>query len=372
MPDPLVIVGGGLATARVVKSYREAGGDDPIVVVSADSSIPYHRPPLSKRYLRGEVEADGTYVEPAGFYPEHGAELRLETVVERIGEHELELAGGERLAFSRLVLATGATPRRLGLPGELNLRTLADSTAIRTAAADARRAVVVGTGFIGLEVSASLRQLGLDVTIADRGTQLFRPLAAPLFSEYLAGLYREHGVELELGREIDEATTAGADLVVVGIGVTPNVELLEGSPVEVEDGVLVNERFETSLAQIWAVGDVARFFDPVFGRTRRIEHWSNANYQGTELGKLLAGEPGGYDHVSSFFSELFGISIRVLGALEEHDDQQLHGSFEDGQAVLLYLSGGSIVAALALGQADDELARLTELIRGRAAASAYR
>src|SRR5439155_3334527 len=257
---------------------------------------PAHRRPLWKRSPRGGAEADGAYVEPAGYYAQHGVGLRLQTVVERVGERELELAGGERLPFSRLVLATGATPRRIDLPGELNLRSLADSTAIRTAAAEARRAVVVGTGFIGLEVAASLRQLGLDVTLADRGTQLFRPLAAPAFSEYLAALYREHGVELELGREIDETTTTGADLVVVGIGVTPNVELLEGSAVEVEDGVLVNERFETSLPGIWAVGDVARFFDPVFGRTRRIEHWSNANYQGTELGKLLAGEPGGYDH----------------------------------------------------------------------------
>jgi NADPH-dependent 2,4-dienoyl-CoA reductase/sulfur reductase-like enzyme len=387
MTDPLVIIGGGLATARAVKSYREAGGDDPILILSADSSIPYHRPPLSKRYLRGEIEADGTYVEQAGFYAEQGAELRLETVVSRVGERELELAGGERVPFARLVLATGATPRRLDVPGgdaghAFTLRTLADSTAIRAAAAAAQRAVVVGTGFVGLEVAASLRQLGLDVTIVDRGTQLFRPLAAPVFSEYLAGLYRRHDVELVLGDDVAELTGGAvrtvsgrelaADLVVAGIGVTPNVEPLEGSAVEVDDGVLVNERFETSVPGIWAVGDAARFFDPLCARTRRIEHWSNANYQGTELGKLLAGAGGGYDTVSSFFSELFGLSIRVLGALEVHDDQQLDGSFEDGKATLLYLAGGTIVAALAMGREDEELERLTGLIRGRASLSAYR
>ena len=166
----LVIVGGGLASAKTVQSYREGGGDDRVTLISADSFVPYHRPPLSKRYLRGEIEADGTFVAPEDFYREQDVELRLETRVERVlpGERALELSGGERVPYDRLVVATGGTPRRLGVPGEESgrvfvLRTLADSTAIREAAESAGRAVVVGGSFIGSEVTASLRTLGVEV-----------------------------------------------------------------------------------------------------------------------------------------------------------------------------------------------------------------
>ncbi len=389
--SPIVIVGGGLATARVVKGYREAGGSDPITILSADSSPPYHRPPLSKRYLRGEIEAGATLVEPESYYGEQGADLRLGAVAAAVRDGEVELANGGRVPFGRLVIASGATPRRHPAPGAdldgvFTLRTLADSTAIREAAAGAKRAVAIGTGFIGLEVAASLRQLGLDVTIVDRGTQLFRPLACPPFSEYLAGLYREKGVELVLGEDVAELAgdrrvsavrtasgkTLDADMVVVGIGVTPSVGFLEGSGVEVSDGVVVNERFETSRPGVYAVGDVARFHDPVFGRARRIEHWSNANYQGAELGKILATGEGGYDVVSSFFSELFGVSIRVFGDTTVHDRLELDGSFEAGKAVVLYLDGGRITAALTMGQEDETHERLKELIRAQAPFSAYR
>ncbi|PWU18162.1 MAG: hypothetical protein C5B48_15050 [Candidatus Rokuibacteriota bacterium] len=387
----LAIVGGGLSTAQLVKAYREGGGTDEVAVVSADASIPYHRPPLSKRYLRGEIEADGTYVEPASFYAESGVDLRLETVVDRIDHdaRELQLRGGERLAFDRLVLATGATPRRPTAPGSelegvFTLRSLADSSAIRERARGATRAVAVGTGFIGLEVAASLTQLGVSVTVVDRGSQLFRPLAAPAFSNYLVDLYQEKGVELLLEDEVSEfrgngsltsfATRDGherdADLAVVGIGVVPEVGLLDGSGPELDDGVLVNERFETSLPGIYAVGDVARFYDPVFGRRRRIEHWSNANYQGSELGKLLATGEGGYDVVSSFFSELFGMSVRLFGDVESNE-QRLTGSFEEGQAVLLYLVEDAIRGALTMGADDETVERLKQLIRDRAPRSAY-
>jgi NADPH-dependent 2,4-dienoyl-CoA reductase/sulfur reductase-like enzyme len=387
----LAIVGGGLSTARLVKAYREGGGPDDVVVLSADSSIPYHRPPLSKRYLRGEIEADGTYVEPDGFYGESGVDLRLETVVERLDANSrvLVLAGGERIPFDRLVIASGATPRTPAAPGfdldgVFTLRTLANSTAIRERARGAKHAVAVGTGFIGLEVAASLTQLGVSVTVVDRGTQLFRPLAAPPFSEYLTGLYREHGVELLLEDEVAEfrgngslysiVTTSGeerdADLAVVGIGVTPEVGFLEGSGIQLDDGVVVNERFETSAPGIYAAGDVARFFDPVFGRSRRIEHWSNANYQGAELGKLLATGEGGYDTVSSFFSELFGNSVRHFGDVE-HDELHLDGSFEEGKAVLLYLVDGLIRGALTMGAEDETVERLKQLIRERQPLEAF-
>jgi 3-phenylpropionate/trans-cinnamate dioxygenase ferredoxin reductase subunit len=386
----IVVVGGGLAAARVVKAYREAGGGDPVRVLAAEPAYPYSRPPLSKRFLRGEIEADGTLVEQPEFYAEHDCRCDLETTVVAIHGGEVELSSGERVAFERLVVASGASPRRLDVPGAdldgvFALRTLADSTAIRECAGTAARAFVVGSNFIGLETAASLTQLGLEVTLCDRGDQLFRVLECPPFSAHLDSVYRAHGVELLYEDEIAEirgngrvqsvVTRAGAereaDIVVAGIGVVPNTALLEGTGVQVADGVVVDERFESSVPGIYAVGDVARFHDPLFGRSRRIEHWSNAAYQGSELGKILAGAPGGYDTVSSFFSEMFGQGIRFFGDSTGHDELVPHGDFAEGEAVYCYVAEGRLVAALAMGTGDEENARLRELIRTGGAASAF-
>jgi 3-phenylpropionate/trans-cinnamate dioxygenase ferredoxin reductase component len=379
----IAIVGGGLSSARLVSNYREAGGEDAIVLISADSSVPYHRPPLSKRFLRGEAEAQDTYVQPPDYYAEHDVDLRLETVVERLdaGARELVLRDGERVRFDRLVIASGAMPRRLQTPGGdlpsvYTLRRLADSAAIREAARGARRAVIVGAGFIGMEVAASLRQLGLDVALVHRGTQLFEGLRAPQLSESLTQLYLDKGVNLHLDEEVVEfgagtvrlrsGEELPADLAVVGIGVTPSVEFLEGSGLEIQDGVVVSERYETSLPGVYACGDVARFWDPIFERSRRIEHWSNANLQGAGLGKLLATGEGGYDVVSSFFSEMFGLSLRVFGDLDEHDELEFRGTPGAGPFAGLYLSEGKLVAAVVGEQSDETNAQLTELIRRRA------
>lgn len=390
MSGSIVIVGGGLAAARVVKAYREAGGDDPIRVLAEEPSYPYSRPPLSKRFLRGEIEADGTLVEAPEFYGEHDCRCDLESRVVAVEQGEVELGSGERVPFDRLVVATGAAPRLLDVPGAdlegvFALRTLADSAAIRDRAATATRAFVVGSNFIGLETAASLTQLGLQVTLCDRGRELFRVLECPPFSAHLDTVYRAHGVELLYEDEIAEIRGDGrvqsvvtrtgaerdADIVVAGIGVAPNTAFLEGTGVEVKDGVVVDERFESSVPGIYAVGDVARFHDPVFGRSRRIEHWSNAAYQGAELGKILAGAPGGYDTVSSFFSEMFGQGIRFFGDSTGHDELVPHGDFAEGEAVYCYVAKGRLVAALAMGTGDEENARLRELIRTGGAASAF-
>jgi NADPH-dependent 2,4-dienoyl-CoA reductase/sulfur reductase-like enzyme len=386
----ILIVGGGLASAKVVSSYREAGGKDHLRLVTADTSVPYHRPPLSKRYLRGEIGVEGTLVEPADFYGEHDCPFDLETTVVAVHDGEVELSSGERMPFERLVIASGASPRRLEAPGAdldgvFTLRTLDNSTAIRERAAESRRAFIVGSNFIGLETAASLTQLGLQVTLCDRGNQLFRALETPAYSQYLKELYEEKGVEVLFEDEVAEVRGNGqigsvvtrggaerdADLLIAGIGVVPNTSFLEGAGLDVDDGVIVNERFETSRPGVYGVGDVARFHDPIFQRRRRIEHWSNANYQGTELGKLLAGEGEGYDTVSSFFSEIFGASIRFFGDSTGHDDVVQHGDFRDGKAVCLHTADGRIVAALTMGQEDDANDRIKELIRGGASADEF-
>ena len=385
--NELLIVGGGLASARAIKAYREAGGGGTVRLLSSDSFVPYHRPPLSKRYLRGEAEVEDTLVEPEAFYAEHGVEVELQTVVTTLDleGRQVLLEGGGAHTFEKLLIASGAAPRRLDVPGiDLEgvhtLRTIDNSTAIREAARAARQAVVVGAGFIGMEVAASLKQLGLEVTLVHRGKGLFEILRARQLMQFLADLYAREGVELVFGDEVksfggraqlDSVETARgrvmqAELAVVGIGVAPTTGWLEDTALQLEDGVVVNERFETGVENVWAVGDVARFYDPIFAKHRRIEHWSNANYAGAEVGKLIAGGEGGYDTVSAFFSEVFGITFRVFGDVDDADEIVFRGTLEAGKAIGFYVRDGRLAATLVVGQDDETQDRLKELIRAGA------
>jgi 3-phenylpropionate/trans-cinnamate dioxygenase ferredoxin reductase subunit len=349
------IVGGGLTAAKVVESYREAGGEDEIRMWSLDRHGPYHRPPLSKRLLRGESAPDDALVHPVDWYSEQGVDLRL-------GE---ELPSLDAVGADTVVLATGARPRHLG--DALVLRTIDDSLEIRRRAESAGEAVVVGGGFIGCEVTASLTQLGVKVTHVVREDMVFATLQCPPLSEALHEIYRAHGVDLRLGAtEIPDG-----DFVVAGIGVQPNVEIARDAGLEVRDGVVVDDRFRTSKPGVYAAGDIAEFFDPVFGRHRRIEHWSNAAYHGTTLGRILAGDPEArYDTVSSFFSEEFGRSFRTFGDPLGHDDTSYEGDFRDADGVFRFLRDGRTVGAVAMGLEDEEQDRLKEEIRAGAAAFA--
>ncbi len=382
-----LIVGGGLSSARAIKAFREAGGDGPVRLLSSDSFVPYHRPPLSKKYLRGEAEVADTLVEPEAFYAEHGVEVELDVVVATLDVEARRVLledGGER-TFDKLLIASGATPRRLEVPGAdlegvHSLRTLGNSTSIRDAARRARHAVVIGAGFIGMEVAASLKQLGLEVTLVHRGKGLFEILRARQLMQFLADLYAREGVELVFGDEVqsfggrstvDSVETARgrviqAELAVVGIGVAPATGWLEGSGLQIDDGVVVNERFETGVENVWAVGDVARFYDPLFDKHRRIEHWSNANYAGTEVGKVIAGGEGGFDTVSTFFSEVFGVTFRVFGDVDDVDDIVFRGSLEEGKAIGFYVRDGLLAATLVVGEDDETQDRLKGLIRAKA------
>jgi len=386
----LVIVGGGLASARAIKSYRETGGEGTIALFSKDVDPPYHRPPLSKRYLRGEAERADVLVEHEAFYREHDVELFLDTTVTAVlaGQGEVKVEGGERHRYGKLLLATGAWPRRLDVPGSdlegvLTLRTVVDSTEIRRSGAEARTAVVIGAGFVGMEVAASLRALDVAVTLVHRGRALFELLQSPEIARFLEELYRSNGVTLVLEDEVaefrgdsrlDAVETAGgrslqADLAIVGVGVEPVVDFLDGSGIDVDNGIVVNERFETSAPGVWAAGDVASFYDPIFDKQRRIEHWSNSNYQGTEVGKLLAGGEGGYDVVSTFFSEVFGFTFKVFGDPPRGTQALLRGEIEDGKLLGFYLADGRLAGAVLAGQEEKTEDRLKELIRERAQVS---
>jgi NADPH-dependent 2,4-dienoyl-CoA reductase/sulfur reductase-like enzyme len=374
----LIIVGGGLTAARAIRAYRAAGGDGRIALLARERTLPYHRPPLSKRYLRGETEAEQTLVEPEEFYDRARVELLLGTEVASVDPREQTVCG---LRYDKLLIATGSLPRALHvpgaeLPGVFTLRTIDDSTAIREAAGQTRDAVVVGSGFIGMEVAASLTELGLDVSLVSRDADLFAQLRSPEISEHLISLYRDRGVEIIRGDEVSEfrghsrldtvelhtGRELGAGLAVVGVGVQPAVSFLEGSGIAIDDGVLVDQSFRTNVPNVYAAGDVARFHDPLFGRRRRIEHWSNANYQGTEVGKVLAGADGGYDSVSTFFTESFGLTLKVFGDVSQHDDRIARGSFQDGDAIVFYFERERLVGTLHTGQSDETEAELKRLI----------
>jgi 3-phenylpropionate/trans-cinnamate dioxygenase ferredoxin reductase component len=385
----LVIAGGGLAAARAIKGYREAGGDGRVTLVSDETTLPYHRPALSKTYLRGE-KTETPHVEDKTFYRDNDVEVQLGTPAVAVdpAARTLTLADGGHLPYAKLLLVTGATPRRLRVPGAelegvFSLRTVDDSRSIRDAAQASKRAVVVGGGFIGMEAAASLRQLGLEVTLIHLGWGLFDQLGSPELSDQLATLYQEHGVELLLEHEVasfggetalthvetKDGLRIPADLAVVGVGVVPNVDLVAASGIETDNGIVVDARFRTNAPGVYAAGDVATFFDPLYGRRRRIEHWSNANYQGSEVGKIVAGAEGGYEGVSSFFSEVFGRTIKVFGDVSRFDTLTAEGSMDEG-FLASYGEEGRLVAALTIGQSEELETLVKELIAERAPANA--
>ena len=385
--DPILIVGGGRAAASFVDAYREAGGDALITIVSADESPPYNRPPLSKGVLRGEMEPNAALVHEAEEYDDLVVELRLDTKVESVdaGAHTVQLAGGESMPYGTLVIASGAHPRPLTVPGgDLpavhTFRTLADAVALTEQAPEARKILVVGGSFIGSEVAASLRMLGLEVTLVARDDHLVPALASEELSNQVADLYREHGVELLLGEQIQEfrangrsltgAVTASgqeieAFLAVVGVGVQPGTEFLEGSGLELDDGVVVDDHFQASADDVYAIGDVAHFDDTVAGRRRRIEHWSNAYNQGTYLGRTLAeGGRTPYAEVSVFFTKLFDLQLQVLGDPGAGvDEVVIRGSIADRSLLAFHLRDDRLVGAVVSGQGEDLVEELKVLLR---------
>ena len=386
--DSIVIVGGGLAAGRVALAYREAGGEADVTILSSEPDPPYNRPPLTKGFLRGEQDRESTFVEPLEAYDDAVVEVRLDTTVEAIDpeRHEVELAGGERIGYGRLVVATGARPRILPIPGAdlvgvHTYRTLADAESVSRAAEEARSAIVVGGSFIGSETAASLRARGLNVTLVEAGATLMPQLRCPDLSTELVELYRSEGVEVLLETQLEELTGNGrlltgarttdggaleGYLAIVGVGVVPNVELVEQAGGEVDDGIVVDGRFSTTLPDVHAVGDVARYPDPTTGRLRRIEHWTNADAQGAHLGRQLAGSRAAYDVLPVFFTQLFGRKLQVLGDVEPAVDCILRGSLADGRLIGFHLAeDGTLVGAVVHGEAADVVAELESLIRER-------
>ncbi|TML65477.1 MAG: hypothetical protein E6G17_00555 [Actinobacteria bacterium] len=372
--DPLrrvVVVGASLAGLRAVETLRQAGYDGRLTLVGAERGLPYDRPPLSKQVLKGDWEPDRIVLRESDRWDELDLDLRLgrDATSLDLTERSVELDGGERVGFDGLIVATGARPRLLPGTPELDgihtLRTLDDCLTLRAAFEAMPRVVVVGAGFIGAEVAATASQRGLDVTLLEA---LPVPLARGLGEEMgraCGALHRDHGVDLRCGVGVEglegdgrvervrlsDGSAVDADVIVVGVGVAPVTGWLASSGLAIEDGVVCDATCAASAPGIYAAGDVARWDNPLFGRSMRVEHWTNATEQATAAARnLLAGpaaaEP--FAPVPFFWSDQYDTKIQYVGAAEPGDlVRVVHGSVEDRKFVALYGRDGRLTAALA-------------------------
>jgi 3-phenylpropionate/trans-cinnamate dioxygenase ferredoxin reductase component len=379
-----VIVGGGLAGGRAAAALREGGFDGRCVLVGEEAERPYERPPLSKEYVRGEQPREKAYVHEEGFYREHEIELRTSTRAAAVdtGERSVEIDGGERIGFERLLLVTGARPRMLPVPGaDLDgvhyLRDFADSDRLRERLEAGGRAVVIGGGWIGAEVAASARQKGLDVTIVEAAElPLLRVLGRDVASVY-ADIHRSHGVELVTSAQVEALEGSGSvervrlaggrtlecDFAVVGIGVAPRTELAEAAGLEVDNGIVVDETLETSVPGVFAAGDVANAAHPLFGRIR-VEHWANALNQGPVAARNMLGAGERYDRVPYFFSDQYDVGMEYSGYASESADVVFRGDPAAGEFIAFWLQEGRVDAAMNVN-VWDVTDPLQKLIRAR-------
>jgi 3-phenylpropionate/trans-cinnamate dioxygenase ferredoxin reductase subunit len=363
-----VIVGAGLAGAKAAETLRAEGFDGRLLLLGEEAERPYERPPLSKAYLRGEADRASLYLHPEGFYAAHDIELRPSTAVRSISSvaRQLELATGERVGYQRLLLATGAAPRRLPLPGAdldgvHHLRTRRDADALAAAAARAEHVVVVGTGWIGSEAVASLRQLGRQVTLIGPDTA---PLARVLGPE-VAGVYRDlhadHGVRLVLGTRVagfrgtgrveavvtDDGRTIDCDLVLIGAGAVPRTELAEAAGLPVAGGVLVNEQLEAvGAAGIYAAGDVAAAWHPRYQRYLHVEHWANALNQGPGAARNMLGVPTAYARLPYFYSDQYDLSMEYSGLATTWDRVVIRGDLAARKFIAFWLKDQRVAAGM--------------------------
>ena len=329
--DPYVIVGAGLAGAKAAETLRAEGFDGPVVLLGDEDQVPYERPPLSKGYLLGKEARESSQVHPADWYGEHDVQLRLGTLViaVRPAEHEVELAGGERVRYAKLLLTTGSVVRPLDVPGGdavLTLRRLPDADRLRAAFRPGARVVVVGAGWIGLETTAAAREHGAEVTLVEADPQPLNRVLGAEMGRVFADLHREHGVDLRLDSGVREirpgsvvladGSSVPADVVVAGVGISPDTRLAEVAGLAVDNGVVVDASLRTSDPDVYAAGDVANLEHPLFGRIR-VEHWANALNGGPAAARAMLGQEVSYDRVPYFYSDQYdgtpSISMEYAG-----------------------------------------------------------
>jgi NADPH-dependent 2,4-dienoyl-CoA reductase/sulfur reductase-like enzyme/nitrite reductase/ring-hydroxylating ferredoxin subunit len=377
-PESIVIIGGGAAGNAAAEMLRREGYSGPVTMLSADDAGPYDRPNLSKDYLAGSAPEEWIPLRSPDFYREHEIELKLDVRAVAIDPtgREVRLADGSRQRFGALLLATGAEPVHLGIPGNdlphiHYLRTLADSRALIAAATAARRVVVIGASFIGLEVAASLRTRGLEVHVVAPEARPMETVFGPEVGDLVRLVHEEHGVAFHLGSTaasfapnrvtLKNGEQLDADFVVVGIGVRPETALAEGAGIAVDRGVTVDPYLETSIPGIWAAGDIARWPDRLTGETIRIEHWVVAERQGQTAARNMLGARERFDAVPFFWSQQHDLLLNYVGHAAKWDGVETNGSLMAKDCTVTYRQNGRKLAVLTIGRDCDSLAAEIEL-----------
>lgn len=381
-----LIVGGGLAGATAAATIRETDNVGRIVILSKETKLPYHRPPLSKGILLGYQPPERIFVYPEKFYEEKNIDVILGIEASTLDREENIITDvqGNRYSFDKLLIATGCRLRYLDVPGgDLDnvfyLRVLDDSLLLLEAMKEAKQAVVIGSGFIGLEAASALAQNDIKTTLLVREDRLFPKLGSPELSDYFYQLYKQNYVNIIFNQtatafageeKVEQVITSTgeelpADIVVIGIGVVPNVEFLAHSGLKLENGVVVSEYLETEREGIFAAGDVANYYDVIFGKQRRVEHWDNGRSQGRIAGLNMLGQRQVYDHISYFFSDMFAVSWEFVGDNSDVDEVIISNSLAEDNAIIYYLKENVLKAAFLLMKTNKEREEVTALIKSK-------
>jgi 3-phenylpropionate/trans-cinnamate dioxygenase ferredoxin reductase subunit len=389
---PIVVLGAGMSGGIAARTLREAGYDGRLVLIGHEPTPPFGRPPLSKSYLRGEETLEGWMVAPEHWYEDNRV-VRVRASATRVdaNAHQVHLEEGEPVPYDQLLITTGGVNRTLDvpgadLPGVHQLRTVAESDAIKQDATRGSRAVVVGMGFIGSEVAASLTQMGVQVTAVLPGTSPLESVLGPEVGQVMAGIHRDAGVELLSGDEvvrfegaqrIERAITRqgrrlACDFAVVSVGIRPAVDALASSGVAVDNGVLVDELCRTNVPAVFAAGDVASHHHPLFGRIR-VEHYNNAEKQGAAAARSMLGIGAPYAYVHTFWSDQYDTKLEYVGHVRKWDQFIVRGSLDEWKFLGFYLAGGVLKAAVGVNRGGDpeleeqgEMAAASRLVAKRA------
>lgn len=380
-PDRIVIVGGGAAGFACAEMLRRRGYQGDLALLSEDADAPCDRPNLSKDYLAGEAPESWIPLRGKSFYAKNRIDLHLRTSVARIdpAAHSVTTQDGRVFAFDRLLLATGAEPVRPPIPGieqghVFTLRSLADSRAIVERAQDAASVVVLGSGFIGLEVAAALRGRGLEVHVVSLDARPLEKVLGPELGDFIRGLHESHGVHFHMQAslaaigadsvELDDGTAIGADLVIVGTGVRPRIALAEAAAIPADRGILVDETLETAVPGIYAAGDAARWRGAADGAARRVEHWVVAERQGQVAAENMLGAHIPFRDTPFFWSAHYDVSIRYVGYAEAWDTIEVDGDPAARDCLVRYLKDGAVVAVAAIGRDAEALEYAERLAAG--------
>ena len=371
-----VILGGGMVAGYAAKEMVNCGLDPgKLAIISADSALPYERPPLSKSFLSGKDNEASLLINGRDWYREHGIEMRLRTVIEQVdpASRRIRSGSGEEFEFQNLLLATGARARQLDCPGnELHdvfyLRSLKDSENIRSRAVTAKQAVVIGGGFIGMEVASVLAQKKIQTTLVIREDRVWSRMFTPAMSAFFEQYYATRGVRIvkkgniaalegtEAARAVllNDGQKISCDMVIIGVGAVPVTELFGGNGIAIDNGVVVNEYLEANHPGVYAAGDVANYPDPIFGTRRRVEHWDNAVSQGQHWARVILGDRQPFVHVPYFFSDVFDLSYELWGDSGGSTETVVRGDLNSSSFSVWWLKDKHLIAAFVMKRPDEE------------------